>query len=249
MSLSGGKMCVKYLMFIFNFLFLIMGAVLLGVGIWLKVDKSYSDIADQFFSQYSFLTASNIAIGVGVFIVFISFLGCCGAVKEIRSMLFGFFILMLLIFIAEIVVAAFAYSKRNDIKADMQNDFKKAILQDYGTPNNGIVNTTIDTFQKTFMCCGYDSYIDYYNSIYTKNSGTLPSSCCVKDTSDPCPTSNPKYLSVYYQKGCFEQVVQFIKKNLLLIGGLSIAFAVIQILGMVFSLVLFCALGGKGEYV
>nr|XP_002162820.1 tetraspanin-4 [Hydra vulgaris] len=227
-----------------------MGAVLLGVGIWLKVDKSYADIADQFFSEYSFLTASNIAIAVGVFIVIISFLGCCGAVKEIRSMLFGFFILMLLIFIAEIVAAAFAYAKRNDLKSDMRNDFKKAIIYDYGTPNNAIVNTTIDTFQKTFMCCGYDGYLDYYYSAYTNKTDFLPESCCVKNSGHPCPTHKASLLAeAYYQQGCFNQVMQYLRKNLLLIGGLSIAFAVIQILGMVFSLILFCALGGQGEYV
>lgn len=60
-----------------------MGAAILGVGIWLKVEKGgYEDI-----SSYDYATPSNIAIVIGVVMLFVAFLGCFGSIKELRHML------------------------------------------------------------------------------------------------------------------------------------------------------------------
>ena len=53
------------------------------MGIWLKVEKE--DYAEL--SSYNFISASNIAIIVGVIIVLVAFLGCCGAINEVAPML------------------------------------------------------------------------------------------------------------------------------------------------------------------
>ena len=59
------------------------GAGILGVGIWLRVEKGdYVSFAD-----YEFATASNLAIAAGVVIVMVTFLGVVGSIKENRVML------------------------------------------------------------------------------------------------------------------------------------------------------------------
>lgn len=60
-----------------------IGCAILGLGIWLKVEKGdYVDI-----SQYDYLSAANVAIAIGSVILVVSFLGCCGSIKEIAPML------------------------------------------------------------------------------------------------------------------------------------------------------------------
>lgn len=68
------------------------GAVILGVGIWVRVDSSsllgiLESVKDAP-AQLSHLTSIGyLLIGVGAFLLIIGFLGCCGAVRESRCML------------------------------------------------------------------------------------------------------------------------------------------------------------------
>uniref|UniRef100_A0A3Q2PGT4 Tetraspanin n=1 Tax=Fundulus heteroclitus TaxID=8078 RepID=A0A3Q2PGT4_FUNHE len=73
--------CVKYLVFLFNLLFWICGCVILGVGIYLKVSKDGNAITDQYLPSFELM------ISIGVIIMVIGFLGCCGAYRENRCML------------------------------------------------------------------------------------------------------------------------------------------------------------------
>lgn len=68
------------------------GAVILGVGIWVKVDNSSLlgilekvDGAPPQLSQLA--NVAYVLIGIGAFLLVIGFLGCCGAIKESRCML------------------------------------------------------------------------------------------------------------------------------------------------------------------
>ncbi|CAB1346422.1 unnamed protein product [Coregonus sp. 'balchen'] len=73
--------CVKYLLFLFNLLFWISGCIILGVSIYLKVSKNGNMIMDE---AVPFV---DLLIAVGVIIMVLGFLGCCGAIKENRCML------------------------------------------------------------------------------------------------------------------------------------------------------------------
>lgn len=60
---------------------------MLGVGIWILVDDEfdkYTDGVDEFSLLY---TAAYVVIVVGIIIMVIGFLGCCGAIRENQIML------------------------------------------------------------------------------------------------------------------------------------------------------------------
>ncbi len=63
--------------------FQLCGSGILGVGIWLRVEKG--DYVQ--FTDYEFVTASNLAIAAGVIVVIVTFLGCVGALKEMKILL------------------------------------------------------------------------------------------------------------------------------------------------------------------
>ena len=74
-------------MFSFNLIFFIGGCGILGLGIWLKVEKEdYMEL-----TSFNFVSTANIAIAVGVIIVLVAFLGCCGAINEVAPMLLAFY--------------------------------------------------------------------------------------------------------------------------------------------------------------
>lgn len=246
-----GKQCIKLLMFIFNFIFFIGGCGILGLGIWLKVEKDdYMEL-----STFNFVSTSNIAIVVGVVIVLVAFLGCCGAINEVAPMLLAFFILMLIIFILEVAAGALAYSKRNEINDKLAGEFKEAIQVKYSRADSGKnvgLTEAIDKFQEHFECCGFDNVRDWQKSKYYNSTGAIPSSCCKDPNSSECnKTRDPaKLKEIFWQRGCFKQVLAFLKDHLLYVGAMGVALALIQILGLVFSMTLYCSIrnASKGMY-
>lgn len=85
-------------MFAFNFLFWLLGCVILGIGIWIKVDPTtISDLAKEdaqlqkFFDELHTANYESfgayVLIAVGSIIMVIGFLGCCGAIRESQCML------------------------------------------------------------------------------------------------------------------------------------------------------------------
>lgn len=68
------------------------GAVILGVGIWVKVDSSsffgILDGVDGIPAEVSsLLNISYLLIAAGAVLLVIGFLGCCGAIRESKCML------------------------------------------------------------------------------------------------------------------------------------------------------------------
>uniref|UniRef100_A0A8C6ZLE7 Tetraspanin n=1 Tax=Nothoprocta perdicaria TaxID=30464 RepID=A0A8C6ZLE7_NOTPE len=108
--MAGVNRCIKYSMFIFNFLFWVFGCVVLGVGIWIRV-RSNQEVNDVQV-QVAF-AGIDLLIAVGCIIMVLGFLGCCGAIKESQCMLLMFFIGLLLILILQIVTGILA-AKKNE---------------------------------------------------------------------------------------------------------------------------------------
>ncbi|XP_073665495.1 tetraspanin-4 isoform X8 [Tursiops truncatus] len=75
---------VKYLMFAFNLLFWLGGCGILGVGIWLAATQgNFATLSSSFPS----LSAANLLIVTGTFVMAIGFVGCIGAIKENKCLL------------------------------------------------------------------------------------------------------------------------------------------------------------------
>jgi hypothetical protein len=71
--------------------FQLSGALLLVLGIWLKVDPrilervSFIEVTDA--DQMYLNTAAFLMIAVGAIVSFVGFFGCCGAIRESKCML------------------------------------------------------------------------------------------------------------------------------------------------------------------
>ncbi|XP_050962628.1 tetraspanin 35 [Labeo rohita] len=130
---------LKTMMFLFNGIIFLAGAAILGVGIWVKVDSgsilgflNKIDGAPSELQQVQ--NVGYLLIAVGALLLIMGFLGCCGAIKESRCMLLMFFIIILIVFIAEvagaIVLLVFKPLAENLIK-EFGNQVVKSIRKDY----------------------------------------------------------------------------------------------------------------------
>ncbi|CAK8672190.1 tetraspanin-18-like [Clavelina lepadiformis] len=244
-----GQKCLKYLMFIFNFLFFLCGGALLGVGIWVVVDgQSFMQIVA---SNPVIFSASYILIAVGAALLVISFLGCCGAIKENRCLLGTFFAIVLIIFIVEIVGAILAFVFYPDVSRLAKNT-----LNEYNEniQDNGITQGW-NTLQSVVGCCGFDSPDNWGSSNWTKlNSAAeprpFPASCCVRDTLSLSGTIRNETScfnmesGFYHTLGCESKFQQYFW----VLGGVGIGILVVELLAMIFTCCLYRAIGEEGNY-
>nr|XP_030706709.1 CD151 antigen isoform X1 [Globicephala melas]XP_030706710.1 CD151 antigen isoform X1 [Globicephala melas]XP_030706711.1 CD151 antigen isoform X1 [Globicephala melas]XP_030706712.1 CD151 antigen isoform X1 [Globicephala melas] len=113
-----GTVCLKYLLFTFNCCFWLGGCGILGVGIWLAATQgNFATLSSSFPS----LSAANLLIVTGTFVMAIGFVGCIGAIKENKCLLLTFFVLLLLVFLLEasLAILFFAYTDKKTLQAHL----------------------------------------------------------------------------------------------------------------------------------
>ena len=95
-----------------------MGCAVLGIGIYALVDGAdlvdIVESANDDVNLQVFTSAAIILIVVSVFVVILTFFGCCGAIKESKCMLGTYFTLILAMFVVMIVGAVIGYSQSMD---------------------------------------------------------------------------------------------------------------------------------------
>jgi len=215
MALGSCYTCIKYLMFAFNFIFWLLGCAVLGVGIWLRVDDQSVEYL-HISSQVDLLhTLAYALIVIGFVIMLIGFLGCCGAIRESQCMLSIFFIFLFIIFATLLGFGIWAAVAKDSFK-DLAKDILKEGVDNY--ENDSKSKEMMDSIQSTMQCCGYDKGLTDYPVL-------LPPAC-----SDNIFTP------------CTEPLYKWFEERLIVVAGVAIGIAVVMILGMIFSLVLCCAI-------
>uniref|UniRef100_A0AAA9RRF4 Tetraspanin-4 n=1 Tax=Bos taurus TaxID=9913 RepID=A0AAA9RRF4_BOVIN len=205
------------------------GCGILGVGIWLAATQgNFATLSSSFPS----LSAANLLIVTGAFVMAIGFVGCIGAIKENKCLLLTFFVALLLVFLLEacITILFFAYTDKIDRYA--QRDLKKG-LHLYGTPGNVGLTNAWSIIQTDFRCCGVSNYTDWFE-VY--NATRVPDSCCL-EFSESCGLHAP---GTWWKAPCYETVKMWLQENLLAVGVFGLCTALVQILGLTFAMTMYC---------
>jgi len=223
MDESGSK-CIKYLMFIFNFLFWLSGLALIIIGSIIKA--KYGDYLSYGEDGSKFASVSVFIIIVGVIIFVIGFLGCCGSIRENYCMITTFAVLLGIIFILEIVAGALGFAYRKKVEDHISKSLDDAVSKYFNEDQPG-AKELLDWAQQEFECCGRANATEYSkpagNSSYCATGGVA--SCYSGDTCS----------GTLYTKGCEASFVDFVRHNLAVIGAVAIGVAFIQLLGIIFA--------------
>jgi len=240
---EGGMSCVKYLLFAFNLVFVIFGILLLYAG--------FSTVAQ--IGHYKELiedAPNNVAITliiVGFVIFLIAFLGCCGAIKENYCMLVTFSAIILGILLIELIGAGLVLAFKSKLKSVAEDGIKKAIVKYKNTTDDTTVNKVLDDIQSHFHCCGANNYSDWQQNEFFNSTHHYPYSCC----SDRIETNGTfcKELNKLHKQGCVDALDNEIRGSFGLLGGIAIAIAVIQLIGIIFACSLSRTIGKEYEVV
>lgn len=200
MAVKGCTNFIKYSMFLFNALILIAGCALVGFGIYTRTNQSSVTKFSSILGSNLLPTVTLIVIITGSIIIFLSFLGCCGAIKEVRCMLVTFFLLLLLLFLSFLVGGILFYAFRYKIEDLTLTQLRIQLNSSYGRKGEEAVTEGWDYMQKIFHCCGVSgdvnsteswAYYKYHTDWYYNNTEIsqqsrkplefVPLSCC-RDT-------------------------------------------------------------------
>lgn len=203
-KVQGGMKCVKYLLFVFNFIFWLSGSLVLAVGLWLRFDPDTTSLLGENDAPENFFIAVYILIGAGGVMMIVGFFGCFGAVRESQCLLGSFFACLLLIFGAEVAAGVFGFLNKDQIIKEVQIYYESASKMD-----NGTVITS--AFHSVLECCGTE-----------------------------CPDD---------KKDCVQTIEAFFNEKLFIIGYVGIGIAGVMVIGMIFSMVLCCAIRNSREVI
>ncbi|KAK4875677.1 hypothetical protein RN001_012099 [Aquatica leii] len=206
--------------FIFNFLFVLAAIAFIVVGVLVKL--GLDDVTKALESiGIPFSIAPILMIVVGSIVFVIAFFGCCGAIKESTCMLTTYAVILLVLLIAQIAVGIYAFIQTKDSsfsKDDVREAFEKVIHQ-YETDET--VREAVDAIQSESKCCGATGPGDW------NNVNTFPKSCC-ESTISNCNAQSA------YKKGCSEDMYEFLKKSMKIIGIVIITIAAVELAGIAF---------------
>ncbi|XP_010714468.1 tetraspanin-1 [Meleagris gallopavo] len=232
---------IKVMMILFNLAIFLGGGTLLGIGIWVTVDgKSFLDIFGSLSSSVmQVVNVSYFLIVIGCILVVIGFLGCCGAQKESKCLLMMFFSVVLIIFIAEIAAAVVVLVYTSIAETFLSELVTPVLKEKYGEDDalTQIWNVTMNEVH----CCGLNNYTDFENSPwYLQHNYTFPGPCCRSTL--PCTAAFAAQTNV---SGCFDQILEEIRTNADVVGGVAAGIAALEIAAMVVSMYLYCYLDKK----
>ncbi|XP_072199573.1 tetraspanin-1 [Excalfactoria chinensis] len=232
---------IKVMMILFNLAIFLGGGTLLGIGIWVSVDgKSFMDLFGTLSSSVmQVVNVSYFLIVIGAILVVIGFLGCCGAQKESKCLLMMFFSVVLIIFIAEIAAAVVVLVYTGFAETFLTQLVTPVLKEKYGEDDavTQIWNVTMNEFH----CCGLKNYTDFVDSQwYKEHNDTFPGPCC--RSLDPCTADLAAKSNV---SGCFDQILDEIRTNADVVGGVAAGIAALEVAAMVVSMYLYCYLDKK----
>lgn len=268
MGLGCGASCLKVLMFIFNGLFFVFGAALLGIGIWLRVDPNISEKFNEIAvgTDDMFMAATIVVIVIGAMIFLIGFFGCCGACTENSCMLCTFIVFISIIFVLEIVAAILAGVFHKELGTSLRDEMAQQAIQHVEPINTNGTNDATSLawhrMQEDLKCCGGNDYSDYKNSSHFNTpANRLPKTCCLltnDDAENPMVKDWPACQNEYttdnpgvelFADGCYTSLVDWLESKAMILVGVAIGVAVLQIMGLIFACCLRREIAKTKEYV
>ncbi|KAG8007605.1 CD81 protein [Nibea albiflora] len=195
------------------------GLLVLAVGLWLRFDPETVKLLTGDGAPDTFFIAVYILLGAGALMMIVGFFGCFGAVRESQCLLVSFFACLLIIFGAEIAAGVFGFINKAQIIEEVHKFYTSSISADVSN-SNGTAIALI--YHQTLNCCG-------------GSTSDATSTLCADV---PDETEN-----------CLTAITNFFKEKLHIIGYIGIGVAGVMIIGMIFSMVLCCAIRNNREVI
>ncbi|XP_040010274.1 tetraspanin 36 [Xiphias gladius] len=228
----------KTVLLFLSLIFWAAGAALAYVGAY--VIKSYDNFEGFIQDKYALVPAA-IIIGISVVMFLFGLLGCCSTIRESKFGLSFFFLVIMLIFAAEIAALVFSFIYQGKINGDLEHSMNDALAKYDG---EGTETKGVDYLQTQLQCCGVINYTSWSNTPWSvSHNGTVPLSCC-KNGTIQCTgrLDQPDLLNV---EGCEVKLTSLLQDVWGYAMLVILGFAIIKFFGMLSVCVITCRAGSR----
>lgn len=240
--MSCCEILIKYIVFLFNFVFFLTSVALIGIGAYIQVHMTkYLD-----FLGNTYLNTSIILIIIGALMLIVTFFGCCGACTENPCMMYTYGTMLALILISLIGVAITVYVFKGEAREVITKTMKDS-LQNFGDEDHKGVTETWNIMQTDFKCCGVDNYTDWKGTPKFLDSGDVPDSCC-KVATEGCGKGASASPNKIHTTGCFVMFEDYIVDNAGAAAGVGVGIIVLLFMGVCVSCCVARGLASKNSY-
>lgn len=250
--------CLKNLLFVANFLTWLVGLLMVGIGTYAKIDKSYSN-------SISGLPLDPVApiLFIGGLVFFVAFFGCVGALRENICMLTFFSYVLVVALLFELCIAFGSVLLSDTFREKIESTMFDSIVHYRDDPD---LHNIVDWVQEEFKCCGVNNLDDWSINEYFNCSNNNPSmercgvpySCCKPDNTSDVINSlcgmhmqrSSEYDEVLFNQGCLDAFLTWVHDNLFWITFLMMLLCCIpQILGITISRILIVQIKDQDLYI
>uniref|UniRef100_A0A8C9AKJ2 Tetraspanin n=1 Tax=Prolemur simus TaxID=1328070 RepID=A0A8C9AKJ2_PROSS len=231
--------CGKYFLFGFNIVFWVSAGVCAGPCGVLSNISALTDLGG--------LDPVWLFVVVGGVMSVLGFAGCIGALRENTFLLKFFSVFLGLIFFLELATGILAFVFKDWIRDQLNlfiNNNVKAYRDDIDLQN------LIDFAQEYWSCCGARGPNDWNLNIYfnctdlnpSRERCGVPFSCCVRDPAEDVLNTQCGYdvrlkleleqQGFIHTKGCVGQFEKWLQDNLVVVAGVFMGIALLQIFGI-----------------
>ncbi|XP_034254530.1 tetraspanin-33-like [Thrips palmi] len=244
------SLCVKYMIFLLNFIFWLFGGLLIGIGLYAFVDKWQASGLVKVETVYDvILNVSLVMIFAGGVVFVVSFAGCVGALRENTCLLKFYSLCLLVFFLLEMAIAIMGFVFPHTMQSMLEETLSDKIIHMYR--EDADLQNFIDFAQQEFQCCGLSSegYKDWSKNEYFNCSSLasvekcgVPFSCCINATDissglvnimcgygvqkDPAAEAGKRV----WANGCIDVVRSWAERNLYTIAIIALGVALSQLL-------------------
>ncbi|XP_071778903.1 tetraspanin-10 [Centroberyx gerrardi] len=232
---------LKYLLFMSNLLFTVLGLLVLGLGLWGLINK-------ESFAQEKIGSIGTdpmlIFVTLGLVLTVLCLSGCVGALRENCCLLRLFSAAVLVLITAQVLAAIVAYSLQGQIGDYLRSGMLAAMVRYQDDLDLRFIT---DEIQSGLQCCGAENYRDWEINIYYNCSAPgvlacgVPATCCVDPLENGTVWNSQcgvgaqmldefSAQSVIFLGGCLGGISRWIEQHTGLIGTAGIIILGVQIL-------------------
>jgi len=201
--------------FVCNFFIFLTGCAILGLGAYIQANlESFGD----FMIDYH-VNSGVILMVMGGIILFVAFLGCCGAGTESACLMYTYATAIAFILVIEIGAAVALLVLKDDVYTALEKGLVDG-LDNYGVESNftdayKATTQSWDELQTHLHCCGVTDYADWENNPTLNATQSVPDTCC-KEISEGCGIGELKSQATdnIYTNGCLQSIFNVIKNNI-----------------------------------
>jgi len=233
--------CVKTWFLVFAAILFLCAGGLFGIGIWTLIAKNEYE---SLLGSVTYVTTVGLMLAGGLFSMFVCLFGIIGAIRESRFMVLGFFLMVTIVCLIELIGAILAYVYKGEVETEVKRSLNVTIATNYGLLGNEKKTKAIDTLQINYKCCGDIDYKSWEKSDWYKKNITgnpVPDSCCITPSFKCGKRVHPSNIwrNDMHSLGCFASLETYLINHLFIIGLACLISGLAQVVCIVLSMWLY----------